>query len=596
MSWLPLTWVMHLVSLRLRRILFRNVRFFFLIIPLPLPPSFPPFLSSASSFLICFLSNSILALFPLTPVDVVDKLVKTLDEPKSRQLADNAMAALRPGIKDFIAAARESVKDPSNRKLYLSFPPLSHSLFLSPLLSSPLFSHPLAWIRPPMSWRDSRSPLPTSRKLSIPLLATESSKALVLPSREPLKLYVVLSHPSFFPSPSPLLSFLLFVPSSPCQLRKANESGDPKAIREALQNLKDALAYYNGLINGQVDNLEDPGRKKILDHEKKGAAALEKDVARADPLDSRNINRILDAVPSTVDDYLNAMRNDKKDDAIKGAALANHLAAGMGDLDGDDMDLGDLLGTAGTLSSLLRGMVNHSGELADELGTDESKLTDAAKAAIAFDRSLRKLEGLEDDTEEEAVSLPPPAPPAPALDTGVSDDMFTKGDIDSADTVEDLMSAVAYQIHNQAKSVSAEADAIALALQRLATAAREGKKQEMLLAAREVAAHISTLSFSLLVAFITSLTLSDAFCKELAALGKSIPQKNRHQMQEAVLSLSPPSLDPFLSLNLNLSLSLLSHIFLTPGSPHSCLSRPPHLRHSIEDSHISQGRLHRGEP
>eukprot|EP01128_Nolandella_sp_AFSM9_P008029 TRINITY_DN45_c1_g1_i1.p1 TRINITY_DN45_c1_g1~~TRINITY_DN45_c1_g1_i1.p1 ORF type:complete len:1121 (+),score=413.38 TRINITY_DN45_c1_g1_i1:168-3365(+) len=394
----------------------------------------------------------------LQKLDVVDDLVKTLADPASRAKADQAMAEIRPGIKDFIAAAREAVKNPDDRKLVDQTADVLNRL-----------KKPIADLKEAFD--------PQSRDRLI-----EGAGAAVKRALE--------------------------------ALRKANESGDPKAIREALQDLKEALAYYNGLINGTVDDLADTGRKKILEHEKKGAIDLEKDVARADPLDKEGITRMLDSVPAAVDDFLGALRNDEVDDAVKGGALANHLAAEFGALDGDDMDLGDLLGTAGTLSSLLRGMVKGNGDLAEALGADESKLTDTAKAAIAFDRSLRKLEGNEPEEETvEEVSLAPPAPPASVV-SDIADDIFEKGDITS-DNVEDLMSAVAYQIHEQAKSVSAEADAIAAALQKLAKAAREGQKQEMLLAAREVAAHIN------------------AFCKELATLGKSLPGKNRHQLMEA---------------------------------------------------------------
>lgn len=73
---------------------------------------------------------------------------------------------------------------------------------------------------------------------------------------------------------------------------------------------------------------------------------------RADPTDKNNINDILDRSPSTVDDLLYAMRKNDKDDAIKGAALTENLAAQMGALDQDDLDMGDLLGTAGQLVRL----------------------------------------------------------------------------------------------------------------------------------------------------------------------------------------------------------------------------------------------------
>jgi len=155
-------------------------------------------------------------------------------------------------------------------------------------------------------------------------------------------------------------------------------------------------------------------------------------------------------------------------------------------------------------------MINSGNSLAKELGTSPPNLSDAAKAAIELDRIIARLEGREPD-------FPPPAPPAGPVISGVSDDSFDKPAYPSskARSLEDIMSAVAYEIHLLAQSVSKEGDLIAEALARLARCARAGDRSGMLMAAKEVAAHII------------------AFCKELNELAKRIPGKNLAEKREA---------------------------------------------------------------
>jgi hypothetical protein len=278
-----------------------------------------------------------------------------------------------------------------------------------------------------------------------------------------------------------------------------------------MEKLREALDRYNGIVNNQIAELPEKPRKKVLDAEAKIGKDLGKDARRVDHLNKDNVNDILDRAPSTIDDYLHAMRKTDKDDAIKGAGITENLSALMGALNQDDLDMGDLLGTAGQLSSMLRGMINANSGLARELGTSQQNVNDAAKAAIELDRLIARLEGRESDFPE-IVELPPPGPPV----STVSDDVFDKNmSLDKAKTVEDIMSAVAYEIHKLAQSVSAEGDKIAEALARLARCARNGDKQGMLIAAKEVAAHIN------------------AFCKELNEFAKRIPGKNLAEKREA---------------------------------------------------------------
>jgi len=52
----------------------------------------------------------------LLAVDIVDKLVQQLDDPRAKQIGERAMNLIKPGIKEFIEAAREAVKNPDDRK------------------------------------------------------------------------------------------------------------------------------------------------------------------------------------------------------------------------------------------------------------------------------------------------------------------------------------------------------------------------------------------------------------------------------------------------------------------------------------------------
>lgn len=51
------------------------------------------------------------------------------------------------------------------------------------------------------------------------------------------------------------------------ELREALKSGDPERIRQALQNLKDAMARYNGVASDASDNYakSDPKKKNLMD-------------------------------------------------------------------------------------------------------------------------------------------------------------------------------------------------------------------------------------------------------------------------------------------------------------------------------------------
>jgi hypothetical protein len=216
---------------------------------------------------------------------------------------------------------------------------------------------------------------------------------------------------------------------------------------------------------------------------------------------------MMDQIPDRMDDWRDTLNRDAKDDAIRGMAKANNLLASLGNLDEDDMDLGDLLTTAGNLSNLLRGLVGDTSGLARSLEADD--LTPAAQAAMNLDKFLRELNG-----ENVTLDMPHVQSQHQANFAPLSDDLFENISMAKAVTFDEVLAAVAAEMHAAAKNLSQEADSLARELANLARAARSGNKQEMLLAAKAAAAFIL------------------AYCKQLDLLAKQIPGRNMAEKKE----------------------------------------------------------------
>jgi len=212
-----------------------------------------------------------------------------------------------------------------------------------------------------------------------------------------------------------------------------------------------------------------------------------------------------------MDAWDDALKRDEKDDSLMAMAKADNLMASLGSLDDNDLDLGDLLSTAGDLSNLLRGLIGDSSNLAHKLGTSKEELTPAAQAAYDLDIFLRQLRG-------EDIS-PPMAAPAKVQQhdvnfTPLSDELFENVSLKTAVTFDEVLAAVAAEMHQAAKNLSQEADCLARELANLARAARSGNKQDMLLAAKAAASYIL------------------AYCKQLDILAKKIPGRNMAEKKE----------------------------------------------------------------
>jgi len=162
---------------------------------------------------------------------------------------------------------------------------------------------------------------------------------------------------------------------------------------------------------------------------------------------------------------------------------------------------------AGELSNLLRGLVGDTSGLARKLGTTPQALTPAAQAALDLDKFLKSLEG-------EEVTLPVVRGPVDVSFVPQSDDFFESITLDRAKTFDEVLAAVANEMHQAAKNLSQEADNLAKELAALAKAARSGNRQDMLLAAKAAAAYIL------------------AFCKQLDILQKKIPGRNMAEKRE----------------------------------------------------------------
>jgi len=256
--------------------------------------------------------------------------------------------------------------------------------------------------------------------------------------------------------------------------------------------------------------LKTPERKKLLDRENDGLNELLGDIRRVDPTNPKQLRALLDEIPDSMDAWQDALGRDDKDDALRAMAKTENLLACLGNLDENDLDLGDLLTTAGDLSSLLRGLIGDTSGMARKLGSTQEELTPAAQAAYDLDKFLRSLEG----GDELTLSMPQVKVQHEALFAPLSDDLFENISLDKAVTFDQVLAAVAAEMHQAAKNLSQEADSLARELANLARAARSGNKQDMLLAAKAASAFIL------------------AYCKQLDILAKQIPGRNMAEKKE----------------------------------------------------------------
>jgi len=227
-----------------------------------------------------------------------------------------------------------------------------------------------------------------------------------------------------------------------------------------------------------------------------------------------SIIRVVDDIPSFMDDILAHISSDATDDALEAAARSVNLSAFLEEVDEDDLDLGDLLGCASDLADLMRGMIGDTTSVAESFATSGENLTVAAKSALDLSNLLKELEGDDVESVESAQSL---SEKVSALRSNDQLQFAETPTISLADatTFEDITAAVAFNIKQQCdreqKSVSKTGANVATELSNLSRAARSGDRQKMLLAAKAASAHIAALS------------------KEILALAQQIPGKNAQE-------------------------------------------------------------------
>jgi len=196
----------------------------------------------------------------------------------------------------------------------------------------------------------------------------------------------------------------------------------------------------------------------------------------------------------------------------------------MNDVNDKEMDLGDLLNAAGELSDLMRGMVGSTASVAQELGCSEQPLTEAARNALELGGLLNNLSNVGWSAPASSISEQVRGK-MDAMRPASSSSPFDNApavSLDKARSFEDIAQAVAYNIHQQNKSMdfqSKTGENVAVELANLASAARGGDKQKLLLSAKAASTQIQ------------------AFAKELTELANKIPGKTprERELQEHLL-------------------------------------------------------------
>jgi len=256
------------------------------------------------------------------------------------------------------------------------------------------------------------------------------------------------------------------------------------------------MARYNQLAGDHTNNTENPEKKRALENALRPVNEANLDVRSLnDPNDKHKMREVMDTTNDAIDNFLRAARADNADDIINATAAANNLFASLGNLNLDDMDLGDLLATADSLSALLRGLMgdpNMTKDVMRKIGSNASDMTNAARAARDLDDVLSRIDKREPRYPPERI-IPNTQPQMDVTIISAPDNAFKKFDLKSVTKVEDIISGVAYEIHEKAKQLSGEADSVAMALARLGDAARSGNKAELLKASKEAALHLAAL-------------------------------------------------------------------------------------------------------
>jgi hypothetical protein len=161
----------------------------------------------------------------------------------------------------------------------------------------------------------------------------------------------------------------------------------------------------------------------------------------------------------------------------------------------------------------MRGLIGDAASVARQIGANDGDLSDAARAALEMDILIRNLEG----GNLSAVPRQYEEPIVTHKGDYVSkapEDLFENISLKNAKTFDQVLAAVAKEMHEAAKGMSEEADNLAIELAKLARAARGGSKQELLVSAKAAAAYIN------------------AFSKQMEVMANKIPGRNMAEKKE----------------------------------------------------------------
>jgi len=287
-------------------------------------------------------------------------------------------------------------------------------------------------------------------------------------------------------------------------------------LKKALDNVKGKLGKYNDHTHDVSKNIPEDGKARYVDRKAKELDDILDKLNNIDPdrAHPAEVEKIVDDIPTIIDDVVSHISSNPTDDAIEAGAKALNLSAYLSVCGDDDLDLGDLLDTANDLADLMKGMIGETTSVAESYSSS-GDLTDAARSALDLSHLLNDIEGgYGVDSFEDAHTA---SAKISALRGNDNQSNIHEPPVSLADakTFEDITAAVAYNIKKQCDELHNEttrtAANVATELANLAAAARSGDRQNMLKSARAAAAHIAALA------------------KELLAIAQKIQPKNAHE-------------------------------------------------------------------
>eukprot|EP01120_Amphizonella_sp_Union-15-10_P015102 TRINITY_DN7654_c0_g1_i4.p1 TRINITY_DN7654_c0_g1~~TRINITY_DN7654_c0_g1_i4.p1 ORF type:complete len:653 (-),score=205.77 TRINITY_DN7654_c0_g1_i4:90-2048(-) len=270
-------------------------------------------------------------------------------------------------------------------------------------------------------------------------------------------------------------------------VKDALRGGDPNKLKDAIAKLGDSLGNAGKQLKKTAGTAGlAPWKKQQLQRAGDNLDNLAEKIKKTPPTDKLVVEDLADHIGEQLDNVLQAIDSEEKDELIRAKAKAKSIMASI-KATADDMDPMSLLECAQDLSGYLGSMMNLSMDWAKNQA-NEGPLTDKARAALDLDDLLRQIENTKvDDAPVNTESLDAllaslnelnePSAPVPQVVTGTFEDVVAEV------AIEVKKSVVKHKGNKESKDV-------ADALQELANAARAGKRQQMIVSGRAISAHI----------------------------------------------------------------------------------------------------------